>query len=128
MTEGNRLRGIGRVSRRRSFGQTIKRLAETAIRESLEEIEKAVDEAFDGLVVHPGDEIGWLVEMIEPDDNKSPSPRWWHPAHGWVWDANKALRFARQIDAADYIKSQACLHGKTTEHMWIATQAEVTND
>lgn len=65
-----------------------------------------------------GDETGWLIEMVEPEENKPPVPRWWHPEHGWMWDANKALRFAREIDAADHIKS-CHLIGKPTEHRWM---------
>lgn len=64
-------------------------------------------------------ETAWLVEMIEPDANRPPVPRWWHPEHGWMWDANKALRFARQLDAEDYVKSTRCLNGKATEHAFV---------
>lgn len=67
------------------------------------------------------DETAWLIEMVEQsEDNKPPSPRWWHPGPnlGWVWDANKALRFARQKDAEDYIASTPFLSGKATEHKW----------
>jgi hypothetical protein len=63
-------------------------------------------------------ETGWLVEMVEPQENKPPCPRWWHPEHGWMWDANKALRFAREVDATDYVKHSRGLRGKATEHMW----------
>jgi hypothetical protein len=65
------------------------------------------------------DESGWLVEMVEPPENKPPIPRWWHPEHGWMWDANKAIRFARERDAADYILHSRGLHGKPTEHVFI---------
>jgi hypothetical protein len=112
------------ANRRKSLDANIKRVAERAIRESLVEIEAAIDAAFEGCVVHPGDEVAWLIEMSEPDENRSPSPRWWHPEHGWMWDANNALRFAREIDAADYIKSQRCLPGKPTEHLWCKLPAE----
>ncbi len=64
-------------------------------------------------------EAAWLVEMVEPEENRPPVPRWWHPEHGWMWDANKALRFAREQDAADYIKWQRGLNGKATEHKWV---------
>jgi hypothetical protein len=63
-------------------------------------------------------ETAWLVEAIWPEDNRPPTPQWWHPEHGWMWDANKALRFAREIDATDYIKSQRCLKGRATEHIF----------
>ncbi len=69
-------------------------------------------------------ETAWLIEMIEPEDNKAPYPRWWHPETGWTWDANNALRFAREIDAADYMKRPSVLgtrwlYGKPTEHQFI---------
>lgn len=63
-------------------------------------------------------DIAWLIEMKEPPENKPPMPRWWHPEHGWMWEAGKALRFARQEDAAAYIKSQRGLNGFATEHSW----------
>ena len=108
------------MNRRRNFDQEIRRIGETAIRESLVEIAAAIDVAFEGCVIHPGDEIGWLVEMSEPENNKSPAPRWWHPKTGWTLDANNALRFAREKDAEDYINSQSGLSGKPAEHGWIA--------
>lgn len=61
---------------------------------------------------------GWLIEMVEPEENRPPVPRWWHPEHGWMWDANKALRFAREVDASDHIKHSRGLWGKATFHKW----------
>ena len=63
-------------------------------------------------------ETAWLIEMVEPEINRPPTPRWWHPEHGWMWDANKALRFCRSVDAADYIKSKLCLPGQPREHVF----------
>lgn len=62
------------------------------------------------------DETGWLVEMIKDPNNEAP-PRWWHPEHGWMWDASKGLRFARQVDAEDYVKHSR-LQGFASEHIW----------
>lgn len=69
-------------------------------------------------------EIGWLVEMIEPANNKAPCPRWWHPDTGWTWDSNNALRFAREKDAQDYITSSRGIHGKATKHSWHPSSAK----
>lgn len=63
-------------------------------------------------------EAAWLVEMKKPPHNPPPIPRWWHPGHGWMWDANHALRFAREVDATDYIKSLG-LNAKATEHVFV---------
>ena len=68
-------------------------------------------------------ETAWLVEMKEPEENRPPTPRWWHPEHGWMWDAFKAIRFARKQDAEDYIKHSRCLPGKATEHAFIENLA-----
>lgn len=66
-------------------------------------------------------ETAWLVEMVEPETNRPPVPRWWHPEHGWMWEAGKALRFAREQDAADYIRfiGGGGLHGKASEHVFV---------
>ncbi|CDX26740.1 hypothetical protein MPL3356_60528 [Mesorhizobium plurifarium] len=62
-------------------------------------------------------EVCWLIEMT---NNDAPTARWWHPKEGWVWDANKALRFARQIDAEDFAKCMYASGGKATEHVFLA--------
>lgn len=70
--------------------------------------------------------VVWLVEAVWPESNRPPTPQWWHPEHGWMWDANKALRFAREQDAAAYIKhgktGGSWLRGKPTEHVFIGEQ------
>lgn len=60
-------------------------------------------------------ETAWLIEMLH---NDAPVPRWWHPRDGWVWDANRAMRFAREIDAADFAQCMYGAGGKPTEHVW----------
>lgn len=62
----------------------------------------------------------WLIEMIH---NDAPIPRWWNPApnKGWVWDANDAIRFAREQDARDYLDGQRLkIGGRPTEHKFLA--------
>lgn len=95
------------------FDRIIDQITRKAIADSLDEISAALTARF---AEHLGDSA-WLVEMIANDD--APAPRWWHPEHGWTFDANKALRFAREQDAADYIKAQRSLHAKATSHMWM---------
>lgn len=68
---------------------------------------------------HATRETSWLIEANWPEHNRPPTPQWWHPKHGWTWDADRALRFAREIDAADYVASQAFLSGKATEHVFL---------
>ena len=74
------------------------------------------------------DETAWLIEMKEPEHNKPPVPRWWHPKHGWMWDANLALRFARKLDADDYIAERNCLPGKAAEHRFLAAITQDTGE
>lgn len=95
------------------FTEALRRLTQQAIDESLAETETAMRRW-----IETYEQRGWLVEMVEPENNKAPCSRWWHPELGWVWDASKALRFARQQDAEDYIKSQNGLRGNATAHSW----------
>jgi hypothetical protein len=65
----------------------------------------------------PGERAGatrWLLEWRETD---APASRYWHPESGWVWAADKALRFARREDAETYRKSTR-LQGTVTEHVF----------
>lgn len=75
----------------------------------------------DGLQIVSKAETAWLIEMVEPEANKPPTPRWWHPEHGWMWDANRALRLSREIDAASYLNFGSRLPGKATEHVFLET-------
>lgn len=63
-------------------------------------------------------ETAWLIEL------KGSRPAWWtlHPDEepGWLADANKALRFARQEDAENYIEDHAWTDVFATEHSWPA--------
>jgi hypothetical protein len=65
-------------------------------------------------------ETGWLVEWPE-DDNVS--TRWWNPNTGWMRDANKAMRFCRECDAADYINGSghSTANVKPTEHVFLSS-------
>jgi hypothetical protein len=45
-------------------------------------------------------ESGWLIEFPWKDGGV----RWWHPHEGWISDRSKALRFARQQDAEDFME------------------------
>jgi hypothetical protein len=59
----------------------------------------------------------WLVEW--PEDDNVPV-RWWNPGTGWMRDANKALWFARERDAAVFIAAGNWTAGiKPTEHVFI---------
>ena len=62
----------------------------------------------------------WLVEMIH---NDAPTPRWWNPNKGWVWDANEATRFCRKQDAEDAIAGDKWLQGRATEHVFLHPKA-----
>jgi hypothetical protein len=63
-------------------------------------------------------EHGWLIEW--PEDDNVPV-RWWNPATGWVRDANNAMRFCRERDAADYIAAGHWAAGmKPTEHIFLS--------
>jgi hypothetical protein len=61
-------------------------------------------------------ERGWLIEW--PEDETVPA-RWWNPATGWMRDANKAMRFARECDAADYVAANTFVTSvRPTEHVF----------
>jgi hypothetical protein len=64
-------------------------------------------------------ETGWLVEW--PEDDNVPV-RWWNPNIGWMRDANKAMRFCRECDAADYINGTGhwTSNVKPTEHIFLS--------
>ena len=60
---------------------------------------------------------GWLIEGSHIFLH---IPHWWHPTKGWLPDANEALRFAREIDAAEFAKSMIYGAGGTaTEHVFV---------
>jgi len=62
-------------------------------------------------------ESSWLVEW--PISDNLPA-RWWHPGGGWMIDANKAIRFARKVDAEDFIANTRLVGGiVATEHVWL---------
>lgn len=65
----------------------------------------------------------WLVEW--PQDDNVPV-RWWNPATGWMRDANKAMWFARESDANDYIAASQGFGRvvKATEHAFFDAPAE----
>lgn len=61
----------------------------------------------------------WLIEW--PEDDNVPV-RWWNPATGWMRDANKAVHFCREQDAADYIASgNWAAVVKPTEHVFVSS-------
>jgi hypothetical protein len=68
------------------------------------------------------DETGWLVEL------KGSEPMWWSldPADepAWTKDANKALRFARKVDADTFILDAGWTEAFASEHMWPALRRE----
>lgn len=68
------------------------------------------------------DHAAWLIEWpgtdIDPGENINP-PRWWHPEHGWITNANAAMHFCRESDATAYIKEKQLYWAKATQHMFL---------
>lgn len=85
----------------------------------LQYINVCVDDQLDlvDAVLAEQGQTAWLVEW--PEDDNVPV-RWWNPATGWMRDANKALWFVRESDAADYIAAGHWVTGvKPTEHGFV---------
>lgn len=66
-------------------------------------------------------EFGWLIESIY--SRRETQPVWFSLKNDdigeWVTDSNLAVRFARQIDAEDFIKSHALINCIPTSHIWM---------
>lgn len=68
----------------------------------------------------------WLIEW--PEDDNVPV-RWWHPVHGWVRDANKAMWLGRKSDAAGYISANVfCSNVKATQHIFMSASQEAPRE
>lgn len=67
------------------------------------------------------EEAGWLVEL------NGERPRWWCVVRGkepdWSTNASQALRFARKVDAEDYINEAGWTEAFASEHIWTDTRA-----
>lgn len=99
-----------------SEDRRIDTITETAIRQSLENINAALEMRFGGAA----EETAWLIEYPPSQDAQ---PRWWHPVIGWTIDPNRALRLSRKEDAEAVIAGSRALPGVATEHRWISRQA-----
>jgi hypothetical protein len=85
-------------------------------RQDFEEAKQAVRNALTAGLAQCQQERGWLIEW--PEDETVPA-RWWNPATGWMRDANKAMRFARECDAADYVAANTFVTSvRPTEHVF----------
>ena len=75
------------------------------------------------------EESGWLVEQTGSDG----SPEWFYlddteeDGSGWTKDANKALRFARHIDALNYVNDIGWTEVIITEHGWYGNALSSTD-
>ena len=68
-----------------------------------------------------GTETAWLIEL------RNDRPVWWTLAldeePGWVTDPDKALRFARKVDADCYIEDEGWTDAFAIEHSWPALRS-----
>jgi len=69
------------------------------------------------------EEEGWLAELRSGVLDKD-GPSWWQidpteeDGGGWTKDASRALRFARKIDAENYIYDMGWTEVVATDHIW----------
>lgn len=63
-------------------------------------------------------ESGWVIERHFNGELRYWNGRFSDPAKGFVPDHEKAVRFARQVDAAIVLAWLLDGNGRTAEHIW----------